>query len=558
MISLRKLAVSLLIIALSSPASDVAENLFKQAEKAERAGDRLQAYILYRRAAQADPKNASYAAKRDALKDVAESARGTLGPDPAAPLPPETWDALGPADSDDPDPDASDDSNAQPAEQPAENINAAEIKEAREALPPARLTPSLEKKSFDLKGDVRSVFEKVAAAYGLTPVFDTDYQLPQPITFRMSDATYDEALHGLASVADSFVVPIGPKVILVSRDTQQKRLDREQVMAVSIPVPERISVQEAQEMVQALQQTMEIRRIAMDPTKRLIFVRDRVSRVMAAEHILATLLRARTQFSIEVQFIETSKTSSLGYGMDLPSQISLVNFGNFLHNVPSIPSNFSSFLTFGGGATLFGLGVTNAAAFATVANASSNNLLSTQIVTLDGQAASLHVGQHYPIVSNSYIGNTNTSVNGSSQVFAPPPTITYEDLGLVIKITPSVQADGEVTLDVDAEFKVLGANTAVGIPIISNRKFAGKVRLQNGEWAVLAGLISTSESETFTGYPGISRIPFLGRLLGRTTTEKNSSEVLLVLKPHLMNLPPWEFESKPIWVGTDSRALTIF
>ncbi len=564
---LRTLQIPALAIALiaTAPASDLAENLFKAGQKAERAGDTLHAYLLYVRAAQADPRNATYAARKLALQGLTTlSAKTTLGPDPV-----EVARATPPAlDTDDPDSDdpASDDPksdesavdpNADPNEPPAEAVTAAELKEAREALPPPHLAGSPDKKTFDIKGDARMVFERVASAYGITVIFDQDYQAVQPFTFRMNDADYREALHGLEAVSDSFLIPLGPKLALVCRDTAQKRTEREPVAAVLIPIPERLSIQEAQELVQAVQTTLEIRRIATDPTKHVIFMRDRASKIMAAQQILASLSRARTQIEVEVEFIEVAKTSSLGYGLNLPNEISLVNFGNFLHNAAT-PAGFTKFLTFGGGFSLFGMGITDAAAFATVAKATANNLLRAQVISLDGQPVSLHVGTHYPVITNAYVGNTNTSTNGSSQVFTPPPTINFEDLGLVLKITPAVHGDDEVTLDVDAEFKVLGASTAVGIPIISNRKFTGKVRLKDGEWAVIAGLLTNLDSDSLTSYPGIGHVPFFGRLLGQTSIEKDSGQVLLVLKPRLLNLPPWEFPNKTIWVGTDTRPLTLF
>ena len=65
-------------------ASDFADRLFKEGQKAERAGDNLHAYLLYARAAALDPKNATYAAKKAALRGIATvSSREELGPDPA-------------------------------------------------------------------------------------------------------------------------------------------------------------------------------------------------------------------------------------------------------------------------------------------------------------------------------------------------------------------------------------------------------------------------------------------------------------------------------------------
>jgi general secretion pathway protein D len=542
---LRTIAVSAFALALFSiPAasSDFAESLFKAAEKAERAGDTLHAYLLYSRAAAADPNNVAYAAKKTALRGIATlSAREELGDDPALPDP----DAM----------DDDDDADAPPAPDADPEDTARDRLDARKALPPPRLIASPDKMDFNLKGDARMIFEKVGAAYDFRIVFEPDYQGLPALTFRMNEAGYLDALRGLEAVADSFVVPLGPKVVLVARDTAPKRAQYEPVIIDSIPIPERLSIQDAQELMQAVNTTLETRHISLDPAKHALIIRDKQSKVMAARHILETLSRARPQIEVEVDFLETDKTSSLNYGMNLPNEFSLVNFSSFLHNSASIPSGISNILQFGGGTTLLGIGITNATAFATIANATSQNLLKAQIVALDGQLASLLVGDHYPIVTNAYIGNTS---NTPGQVFTPPPTINYEDLGLVLKITPSIHDGDEVTLDVDAEFKVLGASTAVGIPIISNRKFTGKVRLKDGEWAVIAGLVSTTNSDSLTGFAGIGRIPFLRRLFGQTTIEKDRTDVLLVLKPHLMNLPPWDFPNQTIWMGTDTRPLTVF
>jgi general secretion pathway protein D len=526
-----------------------AEDLFHAGEKAEKAGDRLHALMLYSRAAALEPANVQFAARMAAL----QSAAANLTKEQLE------ADALGDADAKDladlAELEKSDAENADPAGQsPLAFVDVREIMQSRQALSPQRLQGNPGRKDFDITGDARNIFEQVAGAFGLQVVFEADYQTPPRFTFRVTGVDWEEALRMLETVANSFLVPVNPHLALVARDTPQKRAERAQVMAVAIPIPERMTVQDAQEIIQAVQQTLEIRRVGFDPGRRVVYMRDQVSKIIMAQQLFATLSKLRAQVEIEVEFVSVVNNSSLNYGLKLPTSVPLVNFGSFFHSTPTIPVGFTSFLTFGGGATFLGLGISSAAALATVTKSSNSTVLRTQITTLDGQAVQFHVGDRYPIIASGYFGTTT----GTGQVFSPPPTVNFEDLGLVLKITPSVHADGEVTLDIDSEFKVLGNDSFNGIPTISNRKYTGEVRLGSGEWAVVAGLVSTEESVTRTGIPGLSSIPGLGHLFSTNTNSKDSTDVLVIIKPHIVARPAWDDPPKSLWVGTDSRPITIF
>jgi hypothetical protein len=92
-------------------------------------------------------------------------------------------------------------------------------------------------------------------------VFDGDYpESGSPLAFRMDQADYREALHALEAATSSFVIPLGPKLFLVSKDTQQKRNDVEPTVTVVVSLPQTVTVQEAQELARAVQQVMEIKR----------------------------------------------------------------------------------------------------------------------------------------------------------------------------------------------------------------------------------------------------------------------------------------------------------
>jgi type II secretory pathway component GspD/PulD (secretin) len=519
-------------LAVLCSGEDFADSLFRAGQKAEKAGDTFHAFLLYSRAAALQPGNAEYAMRKAALQAdaaMSESTRLDTG------------------------------FSSEHEYLSADPLTDNELVEARQARMPPRLKGSEGFKSFDFSGDPKSVIEKVMAAYGLMVVFEGDYQTPPPFRFRVNDVRFEDALRMLETLSNSFLVPVNNRLALMVRDTTQKRTEMSPAMAIAIPIPERISITEAQEMMSAVTQTLEIRKFSLDPVKKVVYLRDQVSKIVAAQEMFADLSRLRAQIEVEVEFLEVTKSSALGYGLQLPNSSSIVNFSSFLRNVPSSVNGVTNFLTFGGGATFFGIGIASSAVLATFTKSDSSTILKSQIVTLDGQAATLHVGERYPIVTATYSGGSTSQIgSGLASGLSAPPTINFEDLGLVLKVTPSVHDQGEVTLEISSEFKVLGARDANGNPAISSRKYDGKVRLRMDESAVVAGLLGSTDGTTVNGIFGISSIPWIGRILRTNNINKSSDEILLVLRPRLINVPPWEYGSTPIWLGTETKPLTLF
>jgi hypothetical protein len=523
----KSLQILCLVIAMAAIcAADDAARLFAAGEKAAHAGDNFQAYLLYSQAARLEPGNALYARRQAALRGTGSLSRPpVLAPDPAIETVAAQLQAEGVVES---------------------GVLAAE--------PPPVLEPAPGKRTFDLKEPAQALFEKVAGAYGVQVVLDVGYTpIAAPITFRIADATAAEALRALEAATDSFLVPVSAHSLMVARDTPQKRTELMPVMAAAAPIPERLSAQEAQEISTAVQQTLEIRRISLDPAKRMVYFRDIVPKALAAKEMFADLSRGRAQIEVDVELVSVGRTSNLSYGLSLPQvPIGILPLTKSFQNV--LPAALSgTFFTFGGGATLMGLGIVNSTFFATLSDSRSDTLLSSQIVAADGQAATLHVGDRYPIITSSFAGTA-----GTAEATAFAPTTQFVDLGLVLKITPTVHENMEVTLDVDAEFKALGSGSFDGIPVIDSRQYQGKVRLKDGEWAVVAGMLSTTDAETPTGIAFLSDLPWIGGLFTHHVHEQDRSETLVVLKPHLVSLPPWEYVTPTLWTGTETRPVSPF
>ena len=143
-----------------------------------------------------------------------------------------------------------------------------------------------------------------------------------------------------------------------------------------------------------------------------------------------------------------------------------------------------NFLAFGGGATLFGIGLTDATLFASYSKSFSHVVFDATVVVGDRQTASLHFGDQYPIQTSVYSG----APQSAGSIYNPVGQETMEDLGLLLKLTPRINGEGEVSLDLEAGFKALGTQVYDTIPAIAEREFKGTITMREDQWAVIAGL----------------------------------------------------------------------
>jgi general secretion pathway protein D len=279
-----------------------------------------------------------------------------------------------------------------------------------------------------------------------------------------------------------------------------------------------------------------------------------LEKITVARALFNDLSRSPGQVVIEIKFVEVSRNDILTYGLDLPDTFSLSPLTNWFNNQISIPQNVVGLLRFGGGKTMFGIGIMMPSIKAQLTKSSTNNILDGQIRSVDGQPATMHIGQQYPVVTSGYFGPS--SFTGSGSVYTPPPSFEFVDLGLTLKVTPWIHSPEELTLDVDAEFKLLAGNSVDGIPIIANRAMKESVGMRMGEWAALGGLLDVEQAHTIAGIVGLSRIPYLGPLTSTYTKNKSDDCVLLMMRPRLLTMPPGSEPTRMYGLGSDTRPIT--
>jgi general secretion pathway protein D len=154
------------------------------------------------------------------------------------------------------------------------------------------------------------------------------------------------------------------------------------------------------------------------------------------------------------------------------------------------------------------------------------------ILASDNQLASIMVGQLVPIITSSNITSVGNIVN----------SVTYQQVGIILNVTPHINPDGLVILDVAPTISQLSSQTVtvqagVNVPVIDQRQAQSRVAIRNGQTIIIGGLMSDQKTETVNKIPLIGDIPWVGELFKHTVASKTKTELLIFLTPQVAQNP---------------------
>ena len=396
--------------------------------------------------------------------------------------------------------------------------------------------------------DSKVIYETVGKLAGVNVLFDPDYT-SRRVKIELNNVSLEEALQIIAVETKTFWRPVTPNTIFIAGDTPAKRKDLEQSVIKTFYLANLSQPTELQDVVNALRQILEIQRIQPLPSQAAIVVRGTPDQLALAQKLVGDLDKSKAEVIVDVAIMQINRDKSRTLGINPPTSASVVLQNNI--NPTTTTTNTTTGLTTPtattgsstSGISLNSLGNLNATDFqVTISQATATALFSDsntkliqkpQIRAIEGQKASLKIGQRVPVATGSFqpgIGGVgiNPLVNTQFQ---------YLDVGVNIDITPRVHANGDVTLKVTMEVsEVDGTSNIGGItqPIIGQRKIEHEVRLREGEVNLLGGMMEDQQTRALTGIPGLSQIPILKYLFGQTTSDHSETETVFVMIPHVV------------------------
>jgi pilus assembly protein CpaC len=222
----------------------------------------------------------------------------------------------------------------------------------------------------------------------------------------------------------------------------------------------------------------------------------------------------------EVQFVEIRRNSRDRYGIKYPTDIngSLTVVTNFSRDL--FPGNFleaSAKGTASGGAE-FSLGFQSNDGYGRL-------LAQPKLVCASGEKAEFIAGGEVPIplITNNQF------------------TVEYKPYGVIMRIRPTADRNGNIQTEIDAEASELDTSVAVSfggataVPGFRTRKVITNVTVRHGETIVLSGVFSHDEQKSVSKLPGIGNIPIVGELFKQRGFDQTKRELVIFVTPRIVN-----------------------
>jgi type II secretory pathway component GspD/PulD (secretin) len=373
----------------------------------------------------------------------------------------------------------------------------AQVTPAPPALAPGRIT--LEFRNTEL-ADVLSALARVCNVNIVT-----DTSVKGTVTVRLIDLSCEEALRFILEANNLGFRRIGRNLIIMAAD----RLAPPPEAPETVTYPIGFGV--AKDVADAIRAAVPGVRVTSDARSNAVIVVGTQAQHEEVRKILAGLDVQLPQVMIETRVVDISMETlnQLGLRWGLT--------GDPPVNVVQVRGTFPGLIRVG-----YGDFTINAALEALVRDGKARVLTAPRVAVVDGNEASVNLGEELPI----------PSVDATGRV-----TFTFKPVGVILRITPKVNRDGLVTTKVEPEISAVREILQNQVPRLTSRKASTTVTVRSGESIVLAGLISSEERRTTVKVPILGDIPILGALFRVSTTSRTDNEVIFVVTPQILPGP---------------------
>jgi general secretion pathway protein D len=386
---------------------------------------------------------------------------------------------------------------------------------------------------------LEKIFETLSRLSGVNILFDQEFR-DKRTSVNLTGVSFEDALDRIAFVNRLFYKVLDPNTIIIVPEAPAKRRAYEDVLLRTFYLQNA----ETKDIDPLLKLSLSPNaRVGSNATLGAITIIATPDELALAARIIESNDKSRGEVLVEVEILEVNRSKMRNYGIALANYgvratfaptgaagelstdgftnlrahvLSSLNLSDFVVSVPS--SVFAQFLQ----------------------NDNTARIIATpRLRAAEGKKTTLKIGTEVPIPVTTF-----TATQAGSTTFAPATSFNYRNVGVTLELTPRVTPAGDIALELNAEFSSIGANVNVGtgqnplnVPTFLTRSVNGVLRVRDGETSLIGGLVQGREATTLSGFLFLQDIPILNKIFPATTRQKDDTEILISLTPHLVRAP---------------------
>jgi general secretion pathway protein D len=379
---------------------------------------------------------------------------------------------------------------------------------------------------------LEKIFDALAKVSGVNILFDPDFR-DKKVTVRLSGVSFQEALDQITMSHRLFYKVVDRNTIIVVPEGAAKRRIYDDIFLRTFYI-ENAELKEVETVVKTALGAQA--KVVSNPTLGALNVIGTVDELALAERVIAGNDKSKGEVMVDVQILEVNRNRMRDFGIGLANHrasISLAPLSNDVGESLNIRAHLLSSLNLSD----WVVNIPNTLLVNFLQTDSNTRILaSPRLRAAEGKKTTLRVGTEVPVPVTTFT-SAQPNVGGT---FAPATSFQYRNVGVNLELTPKVNANGDILLELAAEFSLLGDNRLVAgtlLPTFLTRNVTGVLRLRDGETSLIGGLLQQQENESTSGFPGASSIPILGKLLSSPHKERTTAEVVISITPHLVRGP---------------------
>jgi general secretion pathway protein D len=393
---------------------------------------------------------------------------------------------------------------------------------ALETVPESLLAEAYRKPiSIDFKeASLKQIFDVIAQTSGLNILFDKDLKLDQKASIILKDSTIEAVIYYMLMTNHLERQVMDANTLLIYANTADKQNEYQQVVVKTFL----LSNAKAATVADTLKTLLKLREVVADEKLNMLIVRDTPEALRLAEKLIAAQDVPEPEVMLEVEVLEVSREKMLNLGVNWPGSISLTPLS--LNNGTTLTLNDLRGINAGStGVTIDPLTIN-----AQQVDTDGDILANPRIRVLNHEKAKIIVGDKVPSISGSSVASTTGTL--------VTHTVTYIDVGMKLDVEPTIYLNNDVAIRIGLEVSSIISTQTLSdgtvVYTIGTRNAGTMLRLKDGENQVLAGLINKQNTSSANKIPALGDIPILGRLFGSTNDDKQKTEIVLSITPHVI------------------------